>query len=190
MMNLVVKQPPNSFKTKRLNIQRCDPTFADSLFESATESVKEIYPFLPWCHPGYQRVDANQWLDFALARWQNGDAYDFSIFNQTDGTLIGGCGVSLIDEHPVANLGYWIRTGYTSDGMATEATLGLAEYSFRYLDLLRLEIIMSTRNAGSRHVAINAGAHFEGTLRNRLFLHGQKHDAHLYSLVPETSKEK
>lgn len=134
-------------------------------------------------------AEASQWLTFAAARWQNGDAFDFSIFNRTDGMLIGGCGVSRVDDHPVANLGYWIRTGFTSNGIATEATLGLAEFSFRYLDLLRLEIIMSVQNPGSRQVAVKAGAHLEGTLRNRLRLHGQTHDAHLYSLVPEIRKE-
>lgn len=190
MMNLVTAHPPTSFETPRLTIRRCVPAFADELFESASESVKEIYPFLPWCHPGYEKADANQWLTFAAARWKNGDAYDFNIFNRADGQMLGGCGVSLIDDHPVANLGYWIRTGFTGSGVATEATLGLAEFSFQYLDLLRLEIIMSIKNSASRQVAIKAGAHFEGTLRNRLRLHGQKHDAHLYSLVPETLKEK
>ena len=189
MVNLVTTRPPKSFETQRLSIRRCDPAFADKLFESASESVKEIYPFLPWCHPGYQKTEANQWLTFAATRWQNGDAFDFSIFNRADGNLIGGCGISLVDHHPVANLGYWIRTGFTGDGIATDATLGLAEFSFRYLDLLRLEIIMSVKNSGSRQVAVKAGAHFEGTLRNRLRLHGQKHDAHLYSLVPELAKQ-
>ncbi|MFT7138151.1 MAG: RimJ/RimL family protein N-acetyltransferase [Candidatus Azotimanducaceae bacterium] len=189
MMNLGAKRPPTSFKTKRLSIQRCDPAFTDRLFESAAKSIEEIYPFLPWCHPGYQKPEANQWLEIALARWRNGDAYDFSIFSLDDGALLGGCSVSIIDDHPVGNLGYWIRTGSTGVGMATEATLGLAEFSFQFLDLQRIEIVMSTENAGSRQVAINAGARFEGTLRNRLLLHGQKHDAHLYSLVPESSKE-
>jgi len=189
-MNLAIKQPPPSFKTTRLSIQRCDPAFTDKLFQSATESVKELHPFLPWCHPGYQQAEASQWLDFAAARWRNGDAYDFSIFKQSDGALIGGCGVSFIDDHLVANLGYWIRTGYTGDGLATEATLGLAKFSFQYLNIQRLEIIMSTQNTASRRVAVKAGAHFEGTLRNRLFLHEQQHDAHIYSLVPETPKEK
>jgi ribosomal-protein-serine acetyltransferase len=91
----------------------------------------------------------------------------------------------LIDDHPTANLGYWIRSGETGNGLATEATLGLANFAFRELGLLRLEIIMSTQKTGSRRVALNAGAHFEGTLRNRLLLHGQCHNAYLYSLIPD-----
>lgn len=187
-MNLSSRQPPTSFETERLNMQRSDPRFTDPLFEAARSSVKEIYPFLPWCHPGYQRAESEQWLTFAANQWQSGSAFGFCLFDKADGRLVGGCGVNMLDDHPVANLGYWIRTDSTGKGFATEATLGLAAYAFRHLDILRLEIVMSVRNSGSREVAIKAGALFEGTLRNRLMLHGQCHDAYLYSLISEKKK--
>ena len=187
-MNLVSALPPTSFETERLTVRRCDPTYTDYLFEAARDSVKELYPFLPWCHPGYRISDASQWLKFAVNQWDSGAAFGFSIFSKQDGRLIGGCGVNLLDDHPTANLGYWIRTGMTGQGIATEATLGLADFAFRHVGLLRLEIIMSVKNTASRKVAIKTGAEFEGTLRNRLLLHGQCHDAYLYSLIPEQRK--
>ena len=85
----------------------------------------------------------------------------------------------------MANLGYWLRTSATGQGFATEATLGLANFAFQHLGFERLEIIMATHNEASRQVAINAGACFEGTLRNRLQLHGTLFDAYLYSLITE-----
>lgn len=188
MLNLVSSQPPHSFKTRRLVMHRCDPKFTDALFEAARSSVKEVYPFLPWCHPGYQKSESEQWLSFAASQWNAGSSFSFSIFDHTDQHLLGGCGINMLDEHPVANLGYWIRTSATGKGFATEATLGLADFVFRHLAVLRLEIIMSVKNSASRQVAMNAGAEFEGTLRNRLLLHGQCHDAHLYSLIPVKRK--
>jgi RimJ/RimL family protein N-acetyltransferase len=188
MINLVAELPPTSFETEQLLVRRCDPEFTDNLFEAARDSVTEMYPFLPWCHPGYGIADASQWLNFAINQWESGAAFGFSIFSKQDGRLIGGCGVTTVDEHPTANLGYWVRTGMTGKGVATEATLGLADFAFRHLGLLRLEIIMSVKNTASRGVAINVGAELEGTLRNRLFLHGQCHDAYLYSLIPEQRK--
>ncbi len=43
---------------------------------------------------------------------------------------------------------------------------------------------MGVGNTASEAVAIAAGATFECRARNRLFLHGQPLDAHIYSLVP------
>ena len=73
-------------------------------------------------------------------------------------------------------------------GYATEATKGLINYGFKELSLYRIEIIMSVRNIASRLVAEKAGASFEGTLSNRLFLHGDLHDAYLYAATPDRLK--
>ncbi|HKI74195.1 MAG TPA: GNAT family protein, partial [Pseudomonadales bacterium] len=67
----------------------------------------------------------------------------------------------------------------------TEATVALAQFGFDYLRLLRIEIVMSVRNTASRRVAEKAGGQFEGILANRLYLHGEAHDARLYSLTPD-----
>jgi RimJ/RimL family protein N-acetyltransferase len=188
MMNLVSNQPPTFFETEHLLICRCDPKFTDELFDAARASVKEVYPFLPWCHPGYRKSESLQWLNFAEQQWQSGAAFGFSIFDKSTDKLLGGCGLNILDEHPVANLGYWIRSDAMGKGFATEATVGLADFAFRHLEMLRLEIIMSVQNPASQKVAINSGAKFEGTLRNRLVLHGQCHDAYLYSLIPKQRK--
>lgn len=102
---------------------------------------------------------------------------------QTD-ELMGGCGLNRIDEHPTMNLGYWIKTTASGRGVATEACRGLIQFGFQHLGLLRIEILMSVVNHGSRRVAEKSGARFEGLLSNRLFLHGVAHDARLYALTP------
>jgi len=83
------------------------------------------------------------------------------------------------------NLGYWVKTPASGRGIATEATVALAQFGFDYLRLLRIEIVMSVRNTASRRVAEKAGGQFEGILANRLYLHGEAHDARLYSLTPD-----
>lgn len=54
---------------------------------------------------------------------------------------------------------------------------------FEQLGLFRLEIVMGIGNSASKEVAIAAGATFECRARNRIFLHGQHLDAHIYSLI-------
>lgn len=55
---------------------------------------------------------------------------------------------------------------------------------FEQLGLFRLEIVMGIGNSASEAVAIAAGAAFECRARNRIFLHGQPLDTHVYSVVP------
>jgi RimJ/RimL family protein N-acetyltransferase len=85
--------------------------------------------------------------------------------------------------HRFANLGYWVRTSATRQGVATEAVRQVAEFAFGNTDLVRLEIVCAVGNDASQRVAERAGAAREGALRHRLLLHGQPVDAVMYSLV-------
>lgn len=188
MVNLATTGSASSFETERLYIRRYVLADTPRLYEAARESITEVFPFLPWCHPDYSIEDSRSWVRLVESEWDRGSTFSFAIYDRDRQTFHGGCGLSRIDEHPVANLGYWIRTGSTGQGIATEATLGLARFAFRYLGLARLEIIMSTRNERSRGVAVKAGASYEGKLANRLRLHDEMHDAWLYSLTPDSQR--
>tara|TARA_Y100001934_G_scaffold2751_1_gene4215 strand:- start:6460 stop:7020 length:561 start_codon:yes stop_codon:yes gene_type:complete len=182
MTNLVSSGLPTEFETGNLLVRRYRLDDDDALYGAARASIAEIHPFLPWCHPDYAMTDAREWLAQITPSWVEG-IYTFGIFDRSGRDLLGSVGLSPVDEHPVANLGYWIRSDVTRRGVATEATVGLVRHTFAHLDLQRIEIIMSVRNLPSRRVAEKAGATFEGTLRSRLMLHGEAHDAHCFSLV-------
>jgi ribosomal-protein-serine acetyltransferase len=176
---------PLSFKTARFTIRRYELDDEATLYEAATESISEVHPFLPWCHPEYSIEDSRNWLLTIEPNWNDEKAYGFAIFDNRNGRFLGGCGLNSIDVDPIANLGYWIRSSEVGKGVASEATIGLLQFGFQCLGLMRIEIMMSTQNKASKKVATNAGARLEGRLRNRLQLHGVNHDAYLYSLVPE-----
>lgn len=176
---------PFSFETERLHIRRYQVTDEDHLFNAARASIAQVFEFLPWCHPDYSRDEAREWLASVGTSWIDGNAYNFAIFNRDESQYFGGCSINRIDEHPIGNLGYWIRTSSVRSGIATEATIALAAFALREIGLQRIEIVMSVDNEASRMVAEKAGAVFEGTLRNRLRLHGRNHDAHVYSITPE-----
>lgn len=175
---------PKAFVTDRYLIRRYQPEDENVLFKAARASITEVFPFLPWCHPDYTRDDARAWLGRVKNNWKEGSAYNFGIFSHDETEFYGGCGINRIDEHPIGNLGYWISSNSTGRGIATEATINLADFAINKLGLQRVEIIMSTENEGSRRVAERSGASLEGTLRNRLLLHDRRHDAYVYSIIP------
>ena len=165
------------------SIRAYEPEDAQTLWEAARESVRDVFPWLPWCHPEYAMAEAVEWIRSRAPLAAEGREYTFAIVG-TDGRFLGGCGVNQINRlHRFGNLGYWVRTSATGHGVATEAVRQVAEFAFRTADLVRLEIVCAVGNDASQRVAERAGAVREGILRHRLLVHGQPVDAVMYSLV-------
>ena len=165
------------------SIRAYEPEDAQALWEAARESVRDVFPWLPWCHPEYSMAEAVEWIRSHAPLAAEGREYTFAIVG-TDGRFLGGCGVNQINRlHRFGNLGYWVRTSATGHGVATEAVRQVAEFAFRTADLVRLEIVCAVGNDASQRVAERAGAVREGILRHRLLVHGQPVDAVMYSLV-------
>ncbi len=166
-----------------IRIERYSPADAPALVGAARESVAEVRPWLAWCHPGFSESDATEWLTAQVEAWDGGSAFEFGIRDET-GRLLGGCGINRVDsQHRFANLGYWVRTAATGQGVATTAVRQLIRHAEEETGLVRLEIVAALGNRASRRVAEKVGARFEGTLANRLYLHGQAVDAALYAIA-------
>ncbi len=154
------------------------------LFAAIYESIDRVSPWLPWCHPNYSIAETEEWLKTRPQLWDRGKQFGFSIRDRSC-TIVGGCGLGILVPNWSANLGYWIRTGYTGKGYATAATRILAEFGIKELQLKRIEIVASVQNIPSQRVAERAGALKEGVSRNRLEIHGLAHDAVIYSFIPQ-----
>ena len=183
-MNLTAPVPTR-FQTERFLVRRYELSDEPQLYQAARSSIAEVFQFLPWCHPDYGIDDSRKWLMAIASNWDEGSAYSFGVFSKNDQELHGGCGINQIDEHPIGNLGYWVKTASTRRGIATEVTRRLARYGIEHLGLKRIEMVMSVENGASRAVAEAAGGIYEGKLRNRLMLHGRSHDAYVYSITPD-----
>jgi ribosomal-protein-serine acetyltransferase len=158
-------------------------TDAEALWQAARESIEDVFPWLPWCHPEYSMAEAVEWATSQARRAGDARELAFAIVGADDGFL-GGCGVNQMHPiHRFGNLGYWVRTSATGRGVASEAVRQAAELAFRTTDLARLEIVCAVENRRSQRVAERAGATREGLLRNRLQLHGRAVDAVMYSLI-------
>jgi RimJ/RimL family protein N-acetyltransferase len=174
-------QLKNSFLTLRQNKS------VDVLqsYLAIQESIQELSPFMPWCHADYSIEDQKTWIELCTKNWDERNEFNFAITDSRDGTYLGGCGlnhINLIDQ--IANLGYWVRSNQVNRGIATAATLLLAQFGFNELKLNRIEIVVAVENKASQRVAEKAGALKEGVMRNRLFLHNKAHDAVIFSLIP------
>lgn len=158
----------------------------DELLAASRESSQEVYPWLEWCKPGYSLQDTEAWIRYQREMWSNNREFHFIVIDTDTRATLGGVGLNHL--HPIdrfANLGYWMRTSQTGKGYATAAVRLVARFAFQETALLRLEIVINVANHASQRVAEKAGAHKEGVLRNRIFMHGATHDAILFSLIAQ-----
>jgi ribosomal-protein-serine acetyltransferase len=150
------------------------------------ESIPQVSPWLQWCHAGYSRDETESFIKLAGEGWAQGTHYPFAILAVEDGAFLGGIGINhIVRPNRLANVGYWVRTSRTRQGIAVAALLLVSRYAFDVLGLTRLEIVCIPTNAFSRRVAEKLGARFEAVSRNRIVMHGIARDAALYGLVPE-----
>jgi RimJ/RimL family protein N-acetyltransferase len=156
---------------------------APAIYDAAQESVKEVYPFMAWCHPNLSVNEIWKWVNDQISLFGAKKQFEF-VIQSRDGRLLGGCGLNQIDnENRRANLGYWVRTSAARKGVATSAVRQLVDWAYQNTNLIRLEVVVSSQNPASLRAAEKAGAVREGVLRNRLLLHGQPHDAVVFSFI-------
>lgn len=159
---------------------------AYSVYEAVRESISELSVWMSWCHPGYSIEETEAWIESQPDNWKEGTEYNFAISYDSDPVYLGGCGLNVIDRDcGVANLGYWVRTSQTNKGIATAATLLLAQFAFDELKLKRVELTVAVDNQASLRVADKAGATKEGILRNRVVKNDAPSDAVVFSLIPQ-----
>lgn len=167
-----------------IRLEPIEPRHAPALAEAIEASVTELSQ---WLGPRYTPRTAGAVMAF-IQDWQNGAAggtqYGFAVIDEA-----GRCvGFGLINQinafHRFANLGYWVRTGETGKGVATDITRQVATFGFDTLKLERLELVIEVVNVASQRVAEKAGALREGLLRRRLAgRDGPARDAYMYSIV-------
>src|SRR5678815_1621951 len=129
-----------------VRIRPYSPADADEVWRAATESSAELLPWMSWYHVGYHIRETRSWLEMQVSAFRIGTAYEFAIVSR-EGRYLGGCGLSRIDPmNRRANLGYWVRTSATRQGVARAAVTRVAGWAYAHTDLMRLEIVAATGN--------------------------------------------
>lgn len=149
------------------------------------ESLAELHPWMDWATASYNEASASRWLEFAQLAWQHASGFQFVITDANTCEYIGNCGVDGINEkYRFCNLGYWVRTSRTRQGIASRAARLAARFAFETVGLVRIEIVIAVGNLASQRVAQKAGARYEGLLLNRMVVRTNVYDAVMYSLTP------
>ena len=159
---------------------------APHMSAAVRESAHTMGRWMDWAKAEFSDYDALCWFAHCHAARASGSAHEFGIFTLA-GQFIGGCGLNQFSTaHKFCNLGYWVRHTAQRQGAAVSATLALRCLAFQSLSMARVEIVVADGNAPSLGVARKAGATYECLASNRLQLHGQPVQAHVFSFTSAT----
>jgi ribosomal-protein-serine acetyltransferase len=147
-----------------ITIRAYAPGIELAVLEAARESIKEIGPVMRTWRDGATYEAAARHVAESIHAWQSGAWYDFAITRAGSSSFLGRVGLDQLSPDGAANVGYWVRTDQTRQGIATAAVRLIARFGFEDLGLRRLELHIAVDNVASRRVAEKVGATFEGVL--------------------------
>ncbi len=147
-------ETPTELSDRTITIRTHQPGDVHPYFGAARESIPEVSRHLPWLHQAYAIEEARLWIEKTVPRlWEQQSEYHFVITDVETGSILGGCGLDEVNgTHQTANLGYWVRTSRTRQGVATAAARLLARFGFEQLQLKRIDVVTSVENAPSVRV--------------------------------------
>lgn len=158
---------------------------AEPLHRAVHASHPELSEFLPWAHSRYSRMDAVNFIKDSNRAWREARAYDFAIRRPADADHhVGNVSVWFVSRgFRSGEIGYWVRTDETEDGIATEVAREALAIGFNELAMHRIILRIAIGNRASERVAEKLGFIREGVLREEIKVHGQWLDHSVWGML-------
>ena len=170
-------------KTGRLVLQPVDPSLAGAIWEASRASLAALQPWLAWAATA-SLDQTRAFTEEAVRNWEAGTDFSFAILEGDEVVGAAGCHRAML-ARPMGEIGYWLRTGRTGRGYATEAAGAVVRWSFDVLGFARLELRAGVDNVPSQRVAERLGFRREGRLRRGCPHPHGGYDCYIYGLLPE-----
>ena len=169
----------------RILLRPYRPGDIKTVYNAVRESLPELIVWMPWAHPDYSIDDTRAWIKSCPEMWAKDTEYNFAILEAKNGSFLGGCGLNRINlAEGFANLGYWVRSTCTKQGIALAAARLLARFAFEELKLKRIEVGAATGNIASQRVAEKLGATRAGIQIAQMVFRDKVYDRVVFSLTP------
>lgn len=159
--------PAYQLRTARLLLRCWQPTDAPALTQAIAESISELRQWLPWAEREPETVEAKaERLRGFRAQFEDGKDALYGIFDARQTIVLGAVGLHDRIGAGAREIGYWIHTSYTRQGLASEAVAALTRMGFVQLNLRRIEIHCHPQNLGSAAIPMKLGFSHQVTIRN------------------------
>ena len=158
--------PACRIETQRLVVRSYEPTDAQLLANSVSESVEHLKPWMPWVHAEPEPFDVKvERVKRFRGMFDLQQDYVYGIFNKDGTRQLGGTGLHTRLGEEQLEIGYWIHKDFINQGLVTESTAALVKVAFEIVHIHRVEIHCDPGNFASASIPRKLGFTHEGTLR-------------------------
>ncbi len=149
--------PPEVVANGDVVIRRWSIDDADALHAMIDECLEHLRPWMGWVQSEplsieERRSKIHQWD----RRWNTAEGFAYAITHH-NGDLLGACGLHVGPDETELGLGYWIRSGKTGRGFATQAAAGLIEAALSIHGVDSIGVAHDRANTASRRVPEKLG---------------------------------
>lgn len=138
--------------------------------------------WLPWVDYETSVESSRSFVLHSLQRYIENDGFNLGIFFR--GQLAGVIGYHSVNwPNRQVEIGYWLGSEFTGQGLMTRACRALIDFAFGKLMLNRVAILCATENARSRAIPERLGFTPEGVLRDGEWLYDHFVDLVVYSML-------
>ena len=168
-------------QTERLILRKITRADLMDVYEYASDPL--VSKYLLW-NPHSDLSYTSQYLKLIEHNYKKQNFFDWGVTLADSKKMIGTCGFTSFDiKNNMAEIGYVLNRKYWGRGIAVEAAKKVIDFGFNTLDLHRIEVNFIPSNASSRRVAEKCGMHYEGVLKERIWVKGEYKDIEVYSIT-------
>lgn len=155
-MNWLVSDIPREIRIDDLVIRQFVSEDAAQLAEAVTESLPELLQWMPWAKFEPQTVSQREELiRLWQLDWEERKDFPMGIFR--DGIMVGSSGLHVRHGEGQLEIGYWVRTSCTGQGIATRSSRALTDAAFSMDEVNEVLISHDLANVRSQSVPERLG---------------------------------
>ena len=152
---------------RTLRMRRGRPADAEMVIDAFEESITELRAFLPWSHlPQTVERQRVRLRDIEEGRGPKG-VNPFHLFDESETRLLGclGWNTSRTLNPKSAEIGFWMRTRASGQGLMTLAVRCMVVVGFERLQMERIQCGYNAGNKASERVCAKVGFHEHRRMR-------------------------
>ena len=158
---------PETISTPRLLLRAPRKHDGPAMYRAVAESLPELRRWMVWAQQPTNETGYASVMAAAAERFAARTELRYLIWDASGGHLLGSSGFHALNwDVPKGEIGYWIHSGHTGQGYATETARALTDFGFGTLGFRRTEIRCDPLNEASATVANRAGYSLDTRLVN------------------------
>lgn len=155
---------------------------AEELFTLTHQCRQYLREWLPWVDATQSIRDTKLFIESVLRQHASNNGFQAGIW--FDETLAGVIGFHRMDWlNRSTSIGYWLGKQFQGRGIMTKSAKKLVDYSFKEINLHRVEIRCAVQNHKSRAIPERLGFANEGCVREAEWLYDHFVDHTIYGML-------